>query len=312
MTFRDKQIGRVLELMRDNSGIFNGDTGGGVFRGHNYDFVLEEPASNLYGGIADAAMEYFSRNNIAWWGGKEPVGHPLSSQITCVNHLFPLRQDAAAVLAVARGVCPDIVQMLPLLSDKFSPAYVQFEAVSDTDHLNEKTSTRGSNCTSIDALMLGETADGRRVLLVIEWKYIEAYGNENKAAEDAGEVRKQRYTELINQSGQLVADCHEIYYYEPFYQLMRQTLWAEQMVRHSDSERVKADSYIHVHVIPADNAKLLEKQYTCSGLKMEATWRGCLKEQNKYVIVTPEDFLKGIDGEEYAGLIGYLRVRYWA
>jgi hypothetical protein len=48
---------------------------------------------------------------------------------------------------------------------------------------------------------------------------------------------------------------------------MRQTLWAEQMIAHKDSETIKADHYIHVHVIPQENNELLDKIYPRSKKK---------------------------------------------
>ena len=191
------------------------------------------------------------------------------------------------------------------------PAYIQFEAVSDVDHLNEKYSTRGSNCTSIDALIYGLHKDGRKILFPIEWKYVEVYGNENKANGDKGTVRKARYTNLIHKSTQLIGDFNDIYYYEPFYQLMRQTLWAEQMIEHKNAETIKADDYIHIHVIPTENNELLNKKYPCSGKKMETTWRDCLIDQSKYIIISPKDLLTPAINEKYPDFVKYLEKRYW-
>lgn len=156
--------------------------------------------------------------------------------------------------------------------------YIQFEAVSKTDHLNEKTSTRGSNCTSVDALIYALHENGQRVILPIEWKYTEEYADQSKADGPQGTTRQERYTSLVNDSPQLQHENHSIYYYEPFYQLMRQTLWAEQMIRNRGSETIKADDYIHIHVIPPENHDLLHKIYTCSKMDMEHTWRAQLKD----------------------------------
>jgi hypothetical protein len=185
--------------------------------------------------------------------------------------------------------------------------------VSDVDHLNEKTSTRGSNCTSVDALIYGKHEDGRKILFPVEWKYTEAYGNDDKASGAKGVTRKGRYTDLINDSDQLKDDRQKTYYFEPFYQLMRQTLWAKQVVAHKGTETIKADDYIHIHVIPSENRDLLQKKYPCSGgSDMETTWRDCLKDQSKYIIVTPQRLLEPLGQEkQYNELMGYLARRYW-
>lgn len=47
---------------------------------------------------------------------------------------------------------------------------------------------------------------------------------------------------------------------------MRQTLWVEQMIKNKNKETLKADNFIHLHVIPKKNTTLLNKIYKCSGL----------------------------------------------
>lgn len=310
MNYKSQQYNRVKGLISNNKEIFHSDTGEGKYRGQERTFVLKNNDNNLYETCKSQIVEYFDANNITWWGGKL-TNHTLSSQVSCLNHLFPIRNDKDAVLSIVKKVCPDIVDVMLIRSDKHMEAYVQFEAVSDADHLNEKCSTRGSNCTSVDALIYGLHKDGRKILFPIEWKYVESYGNENKADGNSGNVRKTRYTNIINNSAQLKSDSHDVYYYEPFYQLMRQTLWAEQMIEHKDTETTKADDYIHIHVIPADNKQLLNKKYPISSKSMEETWRDCLKDQSKYLIVEPKDLLAPVNDKKYANWLNYLEKRYW-
>ncbi|MDX9799311.1 MAG: hypothetical protein RBT05_10690, partial [Bacteroidales bacterium] len=103
-----------------------------------------------------------------------------------------------------------------------------------------------------------------------------------------------------------------VYFQLPFYQLMRQTLWAEQVIINKEDEVLKADDYLHLHVIPRKNIDLLEKIYKVSGNNMENTWRGQLEDNSKYIIVDPKDFLSPLEGvEKYSELISYLNQRYW-
>ncbi|MHC1731944.1 MAG: hypothetical protein AB9888_07965 [Bacteroidales bacterium] len=309
MNFKKTQYLRAETLIKA-SDIFYGDVGGGVFKGKSYPFILQDENDNLLEQSRYAIRDYFKKNRIAWWNGKL-TNHTLSSQVACLNHLFPIREDKKAVLLLAKKICPDITDVLLIETDKYMPGYIQFEAVSDVDHLNEMNSTRGSNCTSVDALIYGVHKDGRKILFPIEWKYVEAYGNENKASNDKGVTRKARYTDLINQSAQLKAIAHEVYYFEPFYQLMRQTLWAEQMIAHKNIETIKADDYIHIHVIPDGNSELLMKTYQCSGKGMEETWRNYLKDQSKYVIISPKELLTPAINGQYVTMLEYLEKRYW-
>jgi hypothetical protein len=318
--YQERQRSRVLKQLAEHSALFEGAAGGGVFIGLRRPFVLDQAEKNLFGAVRSQVQAYFEKNRISWWGGKRVTGHTLSSQVACVNHLFAWRENFVAALAVLRGVSPDFVRPLRIETDVFQPGYVQFEAVSQHQYLNEDGLTRGTQCTSIDALMYAEHRDGSRWLVPIEWKYTEHYGNDNKAEEGVatdpvngkGAVRQRRYTDLIKGSSQLVATDMSVYYFEPFYQLMRQTLLAEQMVRHRQEEGLQADSFLHVHVIPAGNSDLLNKRYSCSGLEMERTWRKQLRDETKYRIVDPQQLLAPLDAMgDYSRLRAYLQERYW-
>lgn len=319
MNFKERQKEIGVKLIKENSSIFNGDKAGGTFMKRPRDFVLQDGINNLFEPIRTDVLKYFKANNIAWWGGYKPSGHILSSQIACLNHLFFIRNDKDAVLTILKNISNDFVDAHPILTDKSYPGFIQFESVSDYDYLNEGTPTRGNNCTSIDALIYALHTDGSKWIIPIEWKYTEAYGNLNKATEGIninpidykGKTRTIRYTDLINSSDQLDNSDHTCYYYEPFYQLMRQTLWAEQMVRNKETETLKADNYFHVHIIPSENESLLEKKYKCSNQNMENTWRKHLKDQSKYVKIEPENLMVGLDINKYQKLIEYLATRYW-
>ena len=63
--------------------------------------------------------------------------------------------------------------------------------------------------------------------------------------------------------------------------------------------------------IAIKNSGLLEKKYKCSGKNMKSTWTSHLKNKNKYVIISPKDFLSNLNSEKYKDLISYLNERYW-
>jgi hypothetical protein len=316
--YQETERAKAENLIKSGNPVFYGGKAGKYFMTKNRDFVLQENLKNLFSPISTDTVDYFKNNTISWWGGSKPTGHVLSSQIACINHLFQIRNDKSAVLTILKNVSDDFEDVLPIITDKYFPAFIQFEAVSDKDYLNEGQPTRGNNCTSIDALIYAKHKDGSKWLIPIEWKYTEHYGNQNKAIEGfkadpincKGEVRKKRYTDLINNSKQLKNENHFCFYFEPFYQLMRQTLWAEQMINNNSKETLKADNYLHLHIIPSENKDLLDKKYKCSGLNMEQTWRKHLKDQSKYVIITPSKLLNGIESKKYHDLINYLKTRY--
>ena len=321
-SFKDLQYRRQEKLI-ETTDIFNNDPALGMYRGKPRPFVLKDGMNNLYAPIRNEVVKYFRENGISWWGGYRPTGHTLSSQVACLNHLFAIRNDKEAVLALLNGVRDEFEDVLPVDCDK-EPAFIGFEVVSKDDHLNENTCTRGSNCTSVDAFILARHRGNDKVWLIpIEWKYTESYENLDKSNEDRenepkgingkGMERLRRYSGLIDASDQLISlDSYagSVYYQEPFYQLMRQTLWAENVVKHKSTEVLVADDYLHIHVIPEDNRNLLEKRYKVSGNGMEETWRGMLADQSKYIIITPKKLLEPV-APRYPELTSYLMRRYW-
>lgn len=326
--FKDRECRKQQSLIAKGE-IFDGDRGYGYFCGKRRAFVLEDGTKNLYGPIRTFAVKYFMENGISWWKGSSPSGHILSSQIACLNHLFTIRTDKDAVLAMLNGVRNEFVDVLPLHCDVAPQGYVAFEAVSSNDNLNERQTTRGSNCTSVDALVLARHANGKKWLVPIEWKYTESYLDQDKSREgykssdqglesDAeiykGLERMHRYNDLITASSQLktLAEyCGSIYYQEPFYQLMRQTLWAEQIIKRGDRKLYGVDYFLHIHIIPSRNEALLQRIYKVSGKNMEDSWRDMLEDQSKYVIVDPERLMLPVK-DRYPDLQEYLKIRYWS
>lgn len=342
MSYKQSQYLRQINVLASHPELFDYDKGNGYFRNKKYPFVLSKGINNLFEPIRDKVLQYFKVNGISWWGGYKPSGHMLSSQMACLNHLFFIREDDNAVLELINNIRPGLhfTKVLPLTLDK-DQKYIAFEAVSKYDHMNEDGPTRGANCTSIDALIAAVSDNGERWLIPIEWKYTESYppidksqegiadksdekpptdqpkeGNADKTDEKKakGEKRLENYSGLIDASKYLVKYedyAHTPYFFEPFYQLMRQTLWTEQMIEHKDTEWIKADRFIHIHVIPSDNASLLNKEYSCTKKEMEESWKSLLL-LDCYQTITPEKLLSPLKGnDDYSELINYLQIRYW-
>ncbi len=347
-TFREKRRQHDLKLIEAGE-LFNNDMGkkpylmrdkknpNGIWRPKAD--LLVSSKNNLFPQIADEVILYFALNHISFhhlegdadFGFCIPSGHTLSSQIACLNHLYPLRYDKIAVLAIAKQLNPDIVDIFQIEIDKYLPAYISFEAISDIDYLNETTGnqklTRGKMCTSVDALIYGKLKDNQNIIIPIEWKYTENYHEAGKKDKDysiensgnleekKGKERLRRYSQMITDSKQLSIKREDyknsIYFFEPFYQLMRQTLWAEQMLDNIATETIKAENYIHAHIVPSKNKELLEYEYPASTKGMVETWKSCLNDTDKYVIIEPKNLLAKIDKTKYKSLIDYLTTRYW-
>ena len=279
-------------------------------------FVLIDPEKNLWSKIRKEAIAYFKTNNIVWWpGSSEPTGHLLSSQISCLNHLFFLREDKITSLKILRGLNPDFVDICA----DFENGFVGFEVVSNESYLDEvekgKKQTRGANCTSIDAMMTGILKNRKKIQISIEWKYTEYYAKNCLADGSSGNTRKARYNHLI-QDPQSPIKCTvgtDNFYYEPFYQLIRQTLLSWQMVKHKNLE-LNADDWLHIDVIPENNLNLRYQVQSPDLIQtgIEDAWKAQLKEPGKYNLMTPQRFLKPIlFDSKHKDVINYLNSRYW-
>ncbi|MBN2073614.1 MAG: hypothetical protein JW770_06695 [Actinobacteria bacterium] len=301
MKHREKQREKAIEI-RDS--LFR-DPGSGKFFGKKRDFVLSDPGLNLWEGIREDVLLYFKKNKIPWWLGEEegPTGHLLSSQIACVNHLYYLRQRKDLATAVLSGVDSRIVEAL-LVDD----GYVEFEFIGCKDYLGEKSWERGANCTSIDAAMIGRYGKGKRKIFLIEWKYTEYYHREDKYIEPRAEI----YDPMIKDGSSPFKNTDvRAYYFEPFYQMMRQTLLAWKLTENMDHY---CSDYCHIHVIPNENEELLNNitSEKLKGDNISDAWSKVLKDPGKYKHISPEELLEPCTGIiDSRSLLSYLEKRYW-
>lgn len=312
MIYRESERSKVESIRNE---VF-GDPGGGIFKKKKWPFVLQVAEKNLWGPIAKEAIQYFADNAIVWWpGSPTPTGHLLSSQISCLNHLFFLRADKATALRILRSLDTRFVEVCA----DFEGGYIGFEVVSKGSYLNETkpgvAHTRGANCTSIDAMMTGKMENGKKIQVVIEWKYTELYDKKCLADGPSGITRKKRYKNLIQDPSSPIAATVSLdnLYYEPFYQMMRQTLLAWQMVKNKKAE-LQCDDWLHFDVIPENNLHLRYRVQAPNLLQsgIEEAWRSQLKAPDKYRVITPQRMLKPILFEaKYRNFVNYLNTRYW-
>ena len=350
-TFKEIQYDHQYEVTQNHPEWFDNDGCFGTFRKKTYRFVLKDCMNNLYEPLRTTVREsplnvlrYFKENGIGWWSGARPSNHLCSSQISCINHLFPLRYDHDAVLSIANGVAAmaeedPFEDVLEIGGDKVMPGFIAFELVSSKDYLNEANNgvlSRGAQCTSVDAAIVVKRQD-KVYILPIEWKFVEEYHRDDKSRNvfsrkenewhNSGDERIRRYFEsgLVPGSEQIMFENGQnphgtVFFQEPFYQLMRQTLWAEQVIKEKDAFFHGASDYIHVHVVPDANTTLRDKTYRKvdwdNGKGMIATWKENLRHPEKYVCIDPKKLFEGIVGDEvlsarYSDLLKYLETRYW-
>jgi hypothetical protein len=324
--FQAHQSAMVTQLIRHTS-LFYGDKAGFVLKysGKKYPQmdILLDGNNNLFKSIRKEVLDYFSKNKIPFWkvggevGALKPTGHVLSSQIACINHLFFMRQRQDIATMVLKNLDGAVKIALPLNND-MEHGFVSFEVIGRENYLNERHHMRGANSTSIDAAMLAEMQDGTRKLFIIEWKYTEHYNGQSKFQDDDVPRRKETYLPSLQKEDcpirmpKLIKDILvEGFFYEPFYQLMRQTLLAHEMDKAQD---FGATEYQHIYVIPTANMELIRNTpgKIVVGSTLENTWANLLKAKEKYKVVDPQDFLAPANKfSDVSNIIEYLEQRYW-
>jgi hypothetical protein len=267
---------------------------------------LSEPAANLWEGLRADAIGYFASNSILWWrgGGTDPTGHLLSSQVACVNHLYLLRQRPDLAKAVLRALDSEVIE-----SEVVDDGHVEFEFIGAHQYLAERAFLRGANCTSVDAFMIGRTAAGDRRAFLIEWKYTETYPREDRYIPERARV----YDHLITAENSPFKQIQpHALYYEPFYQLMRQTLLGWQISKHKDHGCM---SYRHIHVVPEQNTefRLNVTSPLLQGANVSEAWLAVLRRPEFYISTTPAVFMRPVaEGRDTKALTDYLQRRYWS
>jgi hypothetical protein len=227
------------------------------YRGAAYRLVANEKSLNLAPGIRDAVVKYFG-DTIVW---HTHANHALSSQICCLNFLAPLAADKDRLsILIGNALQIPSPEILPVeLGPDGSPWFVGFEwNGGGADFLNEsrggKSLKRGSNSTSVDAVVKFSRG-GQREMLLVEWKYTEKYGA--PISPNGNKTRIDRYGGLVfSPDGPIKADLGlslTDFFYEPFYQLLRQQMLAFQL------QKIQQDSVSRVrvlHISPAGNRAL--------------------------------------------------------
>lgn len=230
--------------------------------------IREEAPYRLHAGRRDLNVAPSVRSSVAAYFG-EPrnitwhthADHGLSSQVCCLNFLAPLATQPALlarVIGAALGITPPT--MLPIEDGpEGAPWFVGFEWPGRADYLGEwpanaSNGPRGQNATNADAVVRFK-ADGRTETLLIEWKYTEEYGAPIRAEGNA--TRKARYADkMFAPAGPIRNDLDlslEDFFWEPFYQLLRQQMLAlgMQRAREDGAERVRV-----LHISPSGNRSL--------------------------------------------------------
>jgi len=219
---------------------------------HFYPHILPAGCERLafHPPLAAAILDYLQGEDIAL---HSEALNLKSSQVACLNILFPLRCDLALATAAFRQLVPDLFEVAGIEFEYTGPA-------GATEWLGEPTrGKRGQNRTSIDAALSWRDAHGRPRASLIEWKYTEPNfgvcsafakaGAEQQRClglrvtddhpeascllRDGGDSRRRRYWEhlaaaCIRKDAFALNGCP---FAGPLYQLMRQQLLAAYFIQ---------------------------------------------------------------------------------
>ncbi|RQV98152.1 hypothetical protein EH221_02570 [bacterium] len=75
-----------------------------------------------------------------------------------------------------------------------------------------------------------------------------------------------------------------------------------------------ANDWKHVHAIPGDNLELRNTitSPNLGGDTLEAAWKQCLKEPEKYIVIDLGDWVQSLNAlPDVKTWLGYLEKRYW-
>lgn len=275
---------------------------------------------NLYPPIREAACRFFEERGIVWWrftrgddppSTAAPTRHRLSSQVACVNFLFPLVAAPAALAAALRAVDSDVESILPI---RYSQGEKNFESVIEFEWTGEPTleggGQRGSMATSADALVLTRTSSGNTRAYLIEWKYTEgAHYGADLGAGRKGETRRARYQAGFARSFRPDVTLDALLF-DPLYQLMRLRLLADRM---TERRELGIDEARVLLVRPVENLLLrtrVPKPMAHLGETIEEVFSRSVVDPSGFRAVSQAELLETSTGAALAPWRTYLADRY--
>lgn len=280
---------------------------------------LNHAEENLFPDIRQTALEYFAAHRIKWHDGRKgkPSNHLCSSQVCCVNFLFPFAQRPDALATVLRPHFPTLRAMLPVEDGQ----YITFEWIGHNDYLQEaprtRKRTRGANCTSADAVALFERIDGSRQAVLMEWKYAESYPGTPLRIAKSGKDRTGIYQRQFDREDcplhKNLVPAFEALFFEPFYQFMRQQFLAHEMER---AKELGASTVSVLHIAPAHNTefrRITSLPLAALGDTATGIWTKLVCPPDRFLSVSTEQLFGHLSVEQLPGMgawLDYIGARY--
>ena len=200
--------------------------------------------------------------------------------------------------------------------------YVAFEWIGQENYLGERISrngkrTRGANFTSADAAVMFERTDGKRQIVLIEWKYTESYGGASLSTSKSGTDRTSIYKPLFERDdcpiSKNLLHSFDALFYEPFYQLMRQQFLANEMER---AQELSANTVCVLHIAPARNTdfrKVTSPKLVPLGETAIDAWKKLVRPHGRFISVSTERLFGNLSTEKLPTMqtwLEYIGMRY--
>lgn len=318
-SYLESEKTRQVQFKHSSDTISERGKAAGLFRGIPRPFCLppECAEENLFPPIRQSAIAFFREHAISWHQGQDgkPSNHLCSSQVACVNFLFPFANQPEELARLFKAIYPQIERMIPVEEGQ----YVSFEWIGGENYLGERTvksgaRTRGANFTSADAIVLFEDKEKKRKAVLIEWKYTESYGSTYLGISESGTDRREIYKHLFADTEGLIDKALlpniDALYYEPFYQLMRQQFLAAKMER---AHELGADEVGLLHISPEANYDF--KRNTSpklSGIGGTPTeiWKKLVKMDSRFTSIHTEDLMREFRSDGMQSWKAYMQERY--
>jgi len=289
----------------------------------------------FYEPLADAILSYLAEEDIAL---HTEALNLKSSQVACLNFLFPLRQDLDLARSALQPFLPGLREVTEIEFEYTGPPEV-------TQWLGEpERGKRGQNRTSIDAAVFWIGKSKRKHVTLVEWKYTErnfgacsafqSASKDDKArclsldvARDrdparscllttGGDRRSRRYWEHMEAAGislPAFASVQGCPFQGPFYQIMRQFLLAAYLRQTDGSDEVEVVSIgftrnTELHAVPPQLHSLIDREEEGIIGAWNAVLKGVLPMRHWTVeqLMARVNKIEGID----LGWRNYLRERY--
>jgi len=281
---------------------------------------------NLWSGIRQAAVNYFSHEKIKWHDQRDNL---LSSQILCVNIFFPLRNHLPLVNGFLKKFYPSLAKVTDIDFEYIGPR--------NRNYLKEPGG-RGYNRTSADVAITWEDIEGKNNLLLVEFKFTEPNFGECSKSENPdrdrcnhgevvisspqtecyrSEVGRPYWEMVLSPQGPFIREMLNRTQYCPFrydfYQLMRNQLLAKCIAEDKDSGFHVAEFAV---CYDDRNETLLNLSHPIDSDSNPLTsWKSFLKNPSSFKHFTIQQLLKHIDHtdnlpSELKQWRAYLNTRY--